>query len=389
MTTWTVGRLTQEIKGLLAEELGQVAVEGEISKLVFARSGHWYFNLVDADASLNAVIFRGTNSRMNWEPQEGDKVLAVGSIDVYAPMGKYSLIVRRMEPSGEGARARALEQLKARLKEEGLFDDSRKVSPPWLPRAIGVVTSPTGAALQDIINVLGRRFPAIPIYLAPCRVQGDQAAGEIAGAIRLLNDHGIADLLIVGRGGGSVEDLWAFNEEEVVRAISESAIPIISAVGHETDTSLSDLVADVRAPTPSAAAELAVPEYASLVFTLEQLFERLTVATVREIGAKRENIKGLRLIHPGARLREQRKTLLSVQARLHSSGRASIERSSSTLAVTLGKLEALSPLAVLARGFSITTLDGRVVKSAGKLASGDVVQIKLSDGEVSAKVLPV
>ncbi len=387
MTTWTVGQLTQEIKGLLAEELGQVAVEGEISKLVFARSGHWYFNLVDSDASLNAVIFRGTNSRMNWEPQEGDKVLAVGSVDVYAPMGKYSLIVRRMEPSGSGARARALEQLKARLQEEGLFDESRKVMPPWLPKAIGVVTSPTGAALQDIINVLGRRFPSIPVFLSPCRVQGDQAAGEIASAIRLLNDHGRCELLIVGRGGGSVEDLWAFNEEEVVRAISESSIPIISAVGHETDTSLSDLVADVRAPTPSAAAELAVPEYASLVFTVEQLFDRLGVAVGREIGSKRDSVKGLRLLHPGARLKEQRRRLLACQARLLVSGISSQERSKSSLAQLTGKLHALSPLAVLSRGYSITTMGGQVVKRAETLTLGDEISVRLAGGSISAKVL--
>jgi len=387
MGTWTVGQLTQEIKGLLAEELGQVAVEGEISKLVFARSGHWYFNLVDPDASLNAVIFRGTNSRMTWEPQEGDKVLAVGSIDVYAPMGKYSLIVRRMEPSGAGARARALEQLTAKLSKEGLFDTSRKVAPPWIPKAIGVVTSPTGAALQDIINVLGRRFPAIPIFLSPCRVQGDQAAGEIASAIRLLNDHGVCDLLIVGRGGGSVEDLWAFNEEEVVRAISESSIPIISAVGHETDTSLSDLVADVRAPTPSAAAELAVPEYASLVFTLDQLFERLEGAVGREMTRKRNSLVGLRLLHPGARLREQKRLLMAVQARLLVSGSASLERSKSSLSQVTGKLHALSPLAVLSRGYSITTSRGGVLTTSSGVSNGDDISIRFADGSIKAKVL--
>ena len=254
-----VAELTEAIKENLEVAFGNVAVEGEIGAMTRHRSGHWYFNLVEGKVTLNAVMFRGNNQRINWEPQVGDKVVAVGGIDVYPPHGKYNLLVRNLMPSGEGARARALEQLKKKLAEEGLFDADRKRSLPYLPKSVGIATSATSAALQDMLNVLFRRFPCLTVYLAPCRVRGETAAEEVAEAIRLLNDHGKSDVIIAGRGGGAIEDLWAFNEEAVVRAIVASAIPVVSAVGHETDTTLADFAADVRAPTPSAAAELVGP----------------------------------------------------------------------------------------------------------------------------------
>ena len=386
MITWSVTDITEAIQQLLDHELGSVAVEGEISRLTRAKSGHWYFSLVDGGATLNAAMFRGNNRYMKWTPREGDKVLAVGGIDVYAPTGRYSLIVRRMEPSGEGARARALEELKRRLAAEGLFDADRKRQPPWLPKSIGVVTSPTGAALQDIRNVIWRRFPGMPIVLAPCRVQGSEAPAEIAEAISLMNDHGMVDVMIVGRGGGSVEDLWAFNEEIVVRAVADSNIPVISAVGHETDTSLSDLAADLRAPTPSAAAELAVPEQAALIYTVEQLHERAFGAISRAVEQRRRRLGELRLLHPGARLKQQRTTLEERQKRLVVAANATIERSKSRLGAAAGALNALSPLAVLSRGYGLVTRGEEVITSSDQLAVGDTLSLRLSRGGAEATV---
>jgi exodeoxyribonuclease VII large subunit len=377
--------LTKAIKANLESAFGQVAVEGEIGALTRHRSGHWYFNLVEGKATLNAVMFRGNNQRLNWQPQVGDKVVAIGGLDVYVPHGKYNLLVRNLMPSGEGARARALEQLKGRLAEEGLFDADRKQALPYLPQSIGLVTSPTGAALQDMLNVLFRRFPCLTVYVAPCRVQGETAAQEIADAIALLNDHGGSDVIIAGRGGGAIEDLWAFNEEVVVRAIAASRIPLVSAVGHETDVTLADHVADVRAPTPSAAAELVVPEQAALLQLLDELADRQSVAMARCVQQFRDRVDELRLVHPGLRLVEQRRRLVEAQGRLLRSSRTGLDALRARLAGAAGRLDALSPLAVLGRGYSIVRKQGAVINQVAQVQVGDALEIRLRDGVVSVK----
>jgi exodeoxyribonuclease VII large subunit len=391
MSQSTIGvtDLTKAIKSNLETAFGQVAVEGEIGALTRHRSGHWYFNLVEGKATLNAVMFRGNNQRLNWAPQVGDKVVAIGGLDVYVPHGKYNLLVRNLLPSGEGARARALEQLKARLAAEGLFDADRKQPLPYLPQSIGIVTSATGAALQDMLNVLFRRFPCLTGYVAPCRVQGESAGREIADAIALLNAHGGSDVIIAGRGGGAIEDLWAFNEEVVVRAIAASRIPLVSAVGHETDVTLADHVADVRAPTPSAAAELVVPEQAALMQLLDELADRQIVAIRRCLQQLRNRLEDYRLVHPGLRLVEQRRRLEAVQDRLIRSGRSGLNTHQARLAGAAGRLNALSPLAVLGRGYSIVRKQGAVVNRVDQMAVGDVLEIRLRDGVALAEIREV
>ena len=388
MATAPIGveALTQAIKEELELSFGQVAVEGELGSMTRHRSGHWYFNLVEGKATLNAVMFRGNNQRLNWLPQVGDKVVAVGGIDVYAPHGKYNLIVRNLMPAGDGARARALEQLKAKLAGEGLFDSDRKQAPPFLPRAIGIVTSPTGAALQDMLNVLFRRFPMMTVYLAAARVQGEGAAEEVAAAIELLNEHGKSDVIIAGRGGGAIEDLWAFNEERAVRAIAESSIPVVSAVGHETDTTLADFAADVRAPTPSAAAELVVPEQAALLQLIDELWDRQQSAILRRIRLSRERLTDLRLVHPGQRLRVQRTRLNEVQGRLLRSVAVQMESQKSRLGQSAARLDALSPLAVLGRGYSIARKGDQIVRRAEEVRSGDRLQLRFLSGSAEVQV---
>jgi exodeoxyribonuclease VII large subunit len=386
LPTLGVAALTEAIKENLEAAFGHVAVEGEIGAMTRHRSGHWYFNLVEGKVNLNAVMFRGNNQRLNWAPEVGDKVVAVGGIDVYAPHGKYNLIVRKLMPSGEGARARALEQLKAKLAEEGLFDADRKRALPYLPQAVGIATSATGAALQDMLNVIFRRFPCLTIYLAPCRVQGEGAAEEVAEAIRLLNAHGKSEVIIVGRGGGAIEDLWAFNEEALVRAIVASAIPVVSAVGHETDTTLADHAADVRAPTPSAAAELVVPEQAALLQLVDELWDRQLVAMSRCVLLGRERLEELRLLHPGQRLKEQHRRLEEAQGRLVRTASLGTDAHRARLAGAAGRLDALSPLAVLGRGYAIVRKKGQIVMQVGQLSPGDEIEIRLRDGEAQAEV---
>ena len=296
----TVTQLTHALSDLVHENFGLVQVEGEVGRITFARSGHWYLSLKDDGAVLDAAVFRGANSRMSWRPQEGDRVVATGELSIYAPRGSYSLIVRRLERAGVGDLLARLEALKGALAAEGLFAPERKRPLPAVPRAVGVVTSPTGAALQDILRVLDERWPGLPVYIAPCMVQGAGAAQQIAAALRLVEAHGKADVIIVGRGGGSAEDLWAFNEEPVVRAVAACAIPVVSAVGHETDTSLCDLAADVRAATPSHAAELVVPERDALLEIVDGLAARLELAVARQVQRRRDRLAGIKLRDPGA-----------------------------------------------------------------------------------------
>lgn len=389
----SVRELNDQLKAVLAKSHSDVWVEGEVSRFNLHSSGHWYFTLVDPESqpqhALSAVMFRGNNQLLRWKPRDGERVICRGGIDVYGPQGKYSLIVRRMEPSGAGARARALEELKRKLAAEGLFAQERKRKLPFLPRAVGVATSPTGAAFQDILRVLGQRFPGMPVYLAPCRVQGEGAAAEVAAAVALLNRHGKSDVLIVGRGGGSIEDLWVFNEEIAVRAIAGSRVPVISAVGHEIDTTLCDLAADLRAATPSAAAEAAVPVQSDLLHFVDNLGERLRIAALGQVRRRRDALRRVRLLHPGQRLGLVRQRARDLEQRLLRATGVQIERKKRRLGTTSARLDALSPLKVLERGYSIATSGGRAVTDAATLQVGDALQLRLAHGAATATVTGV
>lgn len=389
MERFTVSELTGEIAALLGGSFGDVEVEGEISGFKAHGSGHWYFSLKDGDAVLNCAMFRGHNARVRRLPRDGDRVIARGGIDVYPPRGSYSLVVSHLQAAGVGELLRRLEELKARLTAEGLFDPGRKRKLPPMPRAIGVATSPTGAAFQDIVRVVRGRFPTMPIYLAPCKVQGEGAAAEIARAIALLNEHGKCDVIVVGRGGGSIEDLWCFNEEGVVRAVATSRIPVVSAVGHETDVALSDLAADVRAATPSHAAEMITPVRDELLAFIDAMDERLRHAMTRRVAAQRDRLARIRLQHPRQRVERGRIRLDELDERLREASLRLLVTRRAQLAATTRQLEALSPLSVLVRGYAIVTRDGAAITEAAALHPGDIVAVRLARGAVTAQVAAV
>src|SRR5436309_8977473 len=290
----TVSALTIELRAVLEERFPAVWVEGEISNFRLYGSGHAYFTLKDADAQVRAVLFRNRGRRIKFEPADGLHVMAFGSIEIYPQRGEYQLVIELLEPKGLGALQLAFEQLKTRLQAEGLFDQARKRELPQFPRKIGIVTSTSGAAIRDMLRVIGRRFGELHIVIAPCRVQGDGAAEEIAQGVRDLNLLGGVDVIIVGRGGGSLEDLWAFNEEAVARAIAASKAPVVSAVGHEVDYTIADFVADLRAPTPSAGAELVVREEQAIVDGLEALRHRLDRAVRRPLSNLERRVDDVR-----------------------------------------------------------------------------------------------
>ncbi len=387
MEKFTVSGLTGEIGACLGAEFGDVWVEGELSGFKPHGSGHWYFSLKDDHAVLNCAMFRGDNARVKAHPREGDRVLLRGAVDVYAPRGSYSLIVRKMESTGEGELLKRLEALRARLAAEGLFDERRKRPLPAHPTAIGVATSATGAAFQDILRVVDDRYPGMPIYLAACRVQGEGAAAEIVRAIELLNRHGKSDVLIVGRGGGSAEDLWCFNEEVVVRAIVASRIPVVSAVGHEIDWSLSDFAADRRAATPSHAAELITPEKDALLDALEAISERLAHAMARRIRAGRDRLTRIRLRHPRVRVERGRVRCDELDTRLHAAVSRLATRRRERVVLAGRHLDALSPLKVLDRGYAIALKGGAAVTDAALLRSGDRLVVRLARGKVDVDVV--
>lgn len=389
MERFTVSELTGEIATMLMHGFGDVEVVGEVSAFKAHGSGHWYFCLKDGEAVLNCAMFKGHNQRVRRPPRDGERVIARGGIDVYAPRGSYSLVVRQLRADGEGDLLRRLEALKARLAAEGLFDPARKRPLPGVPRAIGVATSPTGAALQDILRVIRQRFPAVTVYLAPCRVQGDGAAAEIAAAIDLLNRHGRSDVVIAGRGGGSPEDLWCFNEEVVVRAIARSRIPVVSAVGHEVDVCLADLAADRRAATPSHAAELVTPVLSSLIQAVEDLDDRMRAAMTRRVALLRQRLARVRLLHPRQRLERGRARLDDLEARLQAAARRLLVIRRAQLAGSTRQLEALSPLSVLVRGYAIVTHEGAAVTDARALSPGAPLRVRFARGQVDATVTRV
>lgn len=394
---YTVGEVTEIIKRRLTTDprLSDVAVAGEISNFKHHVSGHMYFTLKDQRSRLRCVMFRRENMRLRFRPADGQAVVARGDISVYEPAGDYQLYVRELVPAGYGELALAFEQLKAKLAAEGLFDEARKRPLPLLPHGVGVVTSLQGAALRDIISVTRRRFPNMFILVAPAIVQGQEGPESVVRAIERVNVYGRVDVLIVARGGGSLEDLWTFNDERVARTIAASRIPVISAVGHETDFTMADFVADKRAPTPSAAAELAVPDKAALQTHLNNLARRLHVAARRRIEQARSRLVLLAgrpaLAKPAELLRARRQLVDDAEDRAYRVVREAVDRKARVLAAAVAKLDALSPLATLTRGYAVVRRPdtGRVVRRGVDVAPGDTVQVRLCDAELDAVVQKV
>ena len=391
----TVSELNGIVKSTLENNrlLSSVTVKGEISNFTDHRSGHLYFSLKDSESQIKAVMFRSSRERLKFMPENGMKVLAHGTVSVFTRDGTYQLYVSSLEPDGVGALYLAYEQLKSKLEAEGLFDPEHKKPIPKYPTAIGVITSPTGAAVRDIINVLGRRYPNAKVYLYPALVQGSGAVESLCRAMEYFNSSNLVDTVIVGRGGGSIEDLWAFNSERLARLIYEADVPVISAVGHETDFTICDFVADLRAPTPSAAAELAVPDRCELLMRVDSLFDRLDNGLIGKVQGQRARLDGilnsavLRL--PELAFREKHLMLDGFEATLIRSLTDAVNNAKNRAAISYGKLEALSPLSVLARGYAVVESGGHVYSSARRARVGDSINIRLKDGSISATVTEV
>jgi len=391
----TVSELNGYIKRIFDSDrtLTAVTVKGEISNFVNHKSGHLYFSLKDTDSQIRAVMFRSSAQRLKFLPENGMKVVLHGSVTVYQRDGSYQLYVNSMEPDGIGALYLAYEQLKERLSGEGLFDDIYKKAIPRFPEKIGVITSPTGAAVRDIINVTGRRYPLAKIYLYPSLVQGDGAVENLICALDYFEKTKLVDVIIIGRGGGSIEDLWAFNSEQLARKIFSMSIPIISAVGHETDFTICDFVSDLRAPTPSAAAELSVPDIRELIMRLDGMSERLSDALMRLAERKREKlnivISSEIFKNPLVPINAKRDLLSEKYNEIISNIKKIIEQKRIDLALKTEKLNALNPLSVMSRGYAVAEIDGNIIKSVKKIAKGDVLTVKFSDGTVEADVTKI
>jgi exodeoxyribonuclease VII large subunit len=389
---YTVSEINKYIRVIIEDSFPGVWIEGEVANLTYHTSGHIYFGLRDATASLKCAFFRGANQQLKFKLKDGMKVICFGSLSVYEPRGDYQLIVKEVEPKGVGALQLQFQQLKEKLTKEGLFDDSHKVPIPYLPTRIGIVTSPTGAAIRDILNIARRRFANVEIIINPVKVQGADAKDEIAAAIRQFNGLKNIDVMIVTRGGGSLEDLWPFNEEVVARAIYESVIPVISAVGHEIDFTISDFVADFRAPTPSAAAELVIPKKDDLINLINTAATRLKNALTGRIAMLAEKLNRLRasyaLKQPLNMIMQHEQTIDGLFKDLKKSVEHALDMRREKYGSVYGKLEAFNPLAILARGYSVTTrvTDGVIVKDAALLKAGDVVETKLGKGRFRSRV---
>ena len=389
---FSVSELNEYIKRLFDSDrtLNAVSVKGEISNFVNHRSGHLYFSLKDADGQIRAVMFRSSAQRMKFIPENGMRVILHGSVSVYQRDGSYQLYVNSMEPDGIGALYLAYEQLKEKLSAEGLFDEEHKKLIPEFPERVGVITSPTGAAVRDIINVTGRRFPLAKLYLYPSLVQGDGAVANLVEALDYFETSRIVDVIIIGRGGGSIEDLWAFNSEVLARKIFSMTIPVISAVGHETDFTICDFVSDMRAPTPSAAAEIAVPDIREITLRVDSASERLCHALSVSVSRKRERLDNLVksevLGNPIAFIDCLRVGVSDSFSNVYDALMKSYTDKKYELVLNTEKLNALSPLSVISRGYSIAELDGKILKSINDAEIGNKVKIKLSDGSLSACV---
>ena len=394
--TVTVSELTRYLANLIGGDhaLRNVAVTGEISNFKRYSSGHCYFNLKDKGGIIPCVMFRGNAARMRFQPQDGMQVIAAGSVNVYAEGGKYQLYVSSMVPDGIGDLAAAFEQLKARLAGEGLFDEAHKQPLPLYPKRIGIVTSPTGAVLRDIFRVSKLRFPGIQLVLKPVQVQGAGSAEQIAAAVDFFNEKYPVDVLIVGRGGGSMEDLWSFNEEIVVRAIYRSRIPVISAVGHETDFTLADFVADRRAATPSQAAEFAVRDAGELARYLAGLERRMTISARNFLDSRYRRIEDLMgrqvFRQPKLMLAQRQQGADMLRERLIAAAASEIKNRRQRISHLLDKLELVNPAGVLRRGYGLVQRqDGTVVSSIGKVSVDDVVKIRVADGSLEACITQI
>lgn len=393
MQAWTVTGLTRHIGQLFSDDeaCSDVTVAGEISNFKHHSSGHMYFTLKDEESVIRCAMFRTANSRLRFRPEDGLRVLVHGSVSVYGPVGTYQLYPDRMEPDGLGSLYLAFEQLKAKLEKEGLFDAADKRPIPLLPRIIGVVTSPTGAVIRDIRNVLFRRFPTASLLLAPSAVQGADAPARLEAALRHLQEVPGVDVIILARGGGSLEDLWPFNDENLARAIRRSRVPVISAVGHETDFTIADFVADLRAPTPSAAAELAVPDLASLREVLTQIGNRNRNGFSRRLEMARFRVERLSarpvFRRPLSMLDSRRQGLDGIAQRARLAASANLERANRRLSLLAGKLQALSPLQVLARGYAtVSGEDGKTLTGLSGIRTGERIHVRFHDGTLEARV---
>ncbi|WP_054179429.1 exodeoxyribonuclease VII large subunit [Trabulsiella odontotermitis] len=436
---YTVSRLNQSVRMLLEKEMGQVWISGEISNFTQPASGHWYFTLKDDNAQVRCAMFRNSNRRVTFRPQHGQQVLVRANITLYEPRGDYQIIVESMQPAGEGLLQQKYEQLKAALSAEGLFDQQFKKALPSPAHCVGVITSRTGAALHDILHVLQRRDPSLPVIIYPTAVQGDDAPAQIVRAIELANRRQECDVLIVGRGGGSLEDLWSFNDERVARAIFASLIPVVSAVGHETDVTIADFVADLRAPTPSAAAEIVSRNQQELLRQIQSGQQRLEMAMDYYLAHRHRRFTQLhhrlQQQHPQLRLARQQTVLDRMRQRMNFALETQLKRASqqqqrmlqrlnqqdpqprifraqarvrqleyrlaenirarlSTTRERFGNavthLEAVSPLSTLARGYSVTTApDGKAIKQTKQVKAGDQLTTRVSDGWVKSEVTTV
>ena len=390
----SITQLNEYIRGRMDADplLNTVAVRGEISNYKQYPSGHHYFTLKDEASALRCVMFKGNAMRLRFRPENGMKVIAVGKVSVYPRDGAYQLYCVSLTVDGVGDLYVAFEQLKKKLAAQGLFDPAHKKPLPRYPGRIGIITSSAGAAVHDMLRILNKRYPLSKVYLLPVRVQGAQAPGEIVSAIRYANYYQLADLLIVGRGGGSIEDLWAFNDEQVALAIYQSRIPVISAVGHEPDVTISDYVADLRAATPSNAAELAVPDQDALRQSLDAQVSAMAAALTRQIKASRQHLNALAaspaLQSPTGYLEQKRQQLLLLKNRLISAQNQSLAARKQKYIAAAAKLDAMSPLKVLTRGYSMTRKeDGTVVRSVSQTEIGERVRISLEDGTLCATVM--
>ena len=390
----SITQVNEYIRGRLDGDplLNAVAVRGEISNYKMYPSGHHYFTLKDENSALKCVMFKGNALRLRFRPENGMQVIAIGKISVYPRDGAYQLYCTAMAMDGVGDLYAAFEQLKKKLAAQGLFDPAHKKPLPQYPGTIGIVTSSAGAAIHDMLRILRKRYPLTRVRLLPVRVQGAEAPGEIAAAIRYANYYNLADLLIVGRGGGSIEDLWAFNDEQVAHAIYESRIPVISAVGHEPDVTISDYVADLRAATPSNAAELAVPDREALSQTLDSMQAAMTTALSRQLKAARQHLdvlsKSPALQSPEGYLQQKQRSLELLTSRLAGAENQIIAKNKQRYIGLTAKLDAMSPLKVLTRGYAMAqTEDGTLLRSTKQVDLGQRISVALSDGSLSATVM--
>ena len=393
MRALSVSDVNRYIKSLMNadEVLSAITLRGEISNFKAHTSGHMYFTLKDEGAEIAAVMFRADASRLSFRPSDGMKVVVFGSVDVYERSGRYQVYVRTMIADGIGAMAQAYERLKKKLEAEGLFAPERKRPLPAYPSCVGVITAPTGAAIRDIINITGRRYPQAKILLYPALVQGAEAPASLCAGLEYLNADGECDVIILGRGGGSIEDLWAFNDEKLTRTVAASRIPVISAVGHETDFTLCDFAADRRAPTPSAAAEIAVPDRYELLARMDDISDRLETRLLQGIEVRRNRILSrlgaLEKYSPEQKLARARQRVAYAENNMDRAINRKTEQRRDKLSAYAARLDSLSPLAVLSRGYSALKDErGRIVASVDGLCVGDTVTIMLSDGSARSQI---